>query len=146
MRVKAMLVALSLVVLGFVVVPAQPALAISECNTGIWRDLGYNNLERFLPYWRVGNSSALNCYLRNGDYDNWGVVALQNMLIKCYGQSIARDGDFGPATEAALKNAQRIMGLDDDGIYGWDTYRGVMWPFYREGVGIDGPYFCEVLH
>jgi zinc D-Ala-D-Ala carboxypeptidase len=39
-----------------------------------------------------------------------------------YGENLALDGDFGPATEAALKRFQNNYGLNADGIAGSGTY------------------------
>ena len=39
-----------------------------------------------------------------------------------YGENLSLDGDFGPATEAALKRFQRGYGLSADGIAGSQTY------------------------
>jgi hypothetical protein len=68
----------------------------------------------------------------------WGVVALQQSLKNCYGQSIVVDGDFGPATKAALRNAQRIHRIPDDGQYGPQTRDTLLWWTDQW----DGPYAC----
>jgi len=39
-----------------------------------------------------------------------------------YGENLALDGDFGPATEAAVKRFQSNYGLASDGIAGSNTY------------------------
>jgi hypothetical protein len=132
---------------------AEPAAvaAYPTCNAGWWRWQGTDNqLRRFLPN---RNPTGWNCQLQEGDYNNWGVVALQNMLAKCYNQSIAIDGDFGPGTKAALKNAQTWDNATDgdgenlvvDGIYGPASRDTLMWPYYRaqdEG-NLDAPHFCS---
>jgi hypothetical protein len=148
MRLKAVLAALSLVLLGFVLIPAQPALAVSECNAAVWRTSAAGNHKLFFPYYRSadGRTTALNCLLRQGDYDNWGVVALQNMLIKCYGQSISRDGDFGPATRTALMRAQTWERITADGVYGWQSHTRLMWPWYPRNGSIDGTYSCNYIY
>lgn len=50
------------------------------------------------------------------------VIALQTLLNQ-HGAGLTVDGDFGPATEAALKHVQRQNGLSADGIYGPQTQR-----------------------
>lgn len=52
------------------------------------------------------------------------VVELQTLLNQ-HGAGLIVDGDFGPATEAALKQAQRQNGLSADGIYGPQTLRAL---------------------
>ena len=46
------------------------------------------------------------------------VRQLQAALNEAIDAGLAVDGDFGPATETAVKAYQRHAGLDDDGIYG----------------------------
>ncbi|GIJ56844.1 peptidoglycan-binding domain-containing protein [Virgisporangium aurantiacum] len=107
-----------------------------RCNHGRWiRTSDY--LWVFLPV-NTGLDPQTSCTLRNGHNDNFGVVALQNMLVKCYGQAIAVDGDFGPATEQALKRAQAWeftvnakWQVATNGVYNWSaTGAYVMWPYH----------------
>ncbi|MFD5510942.1 peptidoglycan-binding protein [Streptomyces sp. NPDC059761] len=61
------------------------------------------------------------CVMRRGASGN-GVMALQWTMHWCYGQiNLAKDGEFGPATEAALKKVQASEGLVADGVYGPNT-------------------------
>lgn len=59
--------------------------------------------------------------LRRGD-KNDAVKSLQGALKARAGQPVAFDGDFGPATETAVKNVQRYVGLTADGIVGANTW------------------------
>lgn len=43
-------------------------------------------------------------------------------LLKGYGYSVSADGDFGPATERALKDYQQTHKLADDGVAGEKTF------------------------
>lgn len=61
-----------------------------------------------LPTLRRGNKGA-------------EVIILQSNLQAC-GYAIPIDGSFGPATEGAVKNWQRLVGLNPDGIYGPKSY------------------------
>lgn len=70
----------------------------------------------------------LDCRLRLGDRGD-GVKQLQSTLVECYNESLARDGDFGSRTEAALKRAQASAHTTADGIYGPDTRRAIKHPY-----------------
>jgi len=56
--------------------------------------------------------------LRRGSKGAW-VVKVQTAL------DITADGDFGPATEAAVKSFQKDQGLEVDGVVGRSTYRAL---------------------
>ncbi|MBU7597547.1 peptidoglycan-binding protein [Streptomyces sp. P38-E01] len=55
------------------------------------------------------------------------VTALQNALKFCYSQNIDVDGIWGPRTTAALKRAQKQMGVTADGVFGPKTYAKTKW-------------------
>lgn len=82
----------------------------------------------------------VGCQMAQGAYGKH-VKALQTALTKCYGQNIAVDSDFGPATKQALKNAQTTINkqlassgsktrISVDGVYGSETRTYLAWPFY----------------
>lgn len=50
------------------------------------------------------------------------VRSLQTLLVTKAGQEISVDGDFGPATERAVRNVQAFFGLSVDGIVGGRTW------------------------
>lgn len=50
------------------------------------------------------------------------VKRLQRSLTAALGQTVAIDGDFGPATETAVRSYQSSRGLDVDGIVGAQTW------------------------
>lgn len=72
----------------------------------------------------LGHTFAAGATLRRG-HTGYQVQCLQLALIAGFGQRILADGDFGPATESAVKNAQRYFGLAVDGIVGPQT-RGLI--------------------
>ena len=68
-----------------------------------------------------------NCVLGYGN-NSLGVRVLQESLNACYSQGIGVDGDFGPATRQAVRNAQSTINrqtpeahLVVDGVYGPKT-------------------------
>src|SRR5262245_31608953 len=143
MRAKAILSILALVVLAIIApVSAQAAPreasaapAYPKCNLAEWQWDGIKHRWVFLPVFNPPDGD-LDCVLKKGDFNNFGVYALQNMLKICYGQPIATDADFGDDTEDALIAAQTwevyVNGkkLKIDGQYGPETRGSVMWPYY----------------
>ncbi|WP_418626980.1 C40 family peptidase [Anaerosinus sp.] len=53
------------------------------------------------------------------------VAAIQRELVSL-GYHVSVDGDFGPATAAAVKSFQANYGLEADGLVGSATYRALM--------------------
>lgn len=79
------------------------------------------------------SSNSNSCFLAQGDVSG-AVQSLQEALVGCNGQNIAIDGDFGPATFAAVKAVQKKYGLTQDGVYGSNTRDKMYWPDH----GING--------
>jgi hypothetical protein len=52
-------------------------------------------------------------------------------LCNHHGQRVAVDGDFGPATEVALKTIQAKAGMTPSGIVDEATWELLVWPFVR---------------
>lgn len=73
-----------------------------------------------------GNSGGDNGSTDTGNsgksVTNTNVAALQQVLNGAFGASLDIDGKLGPATTAAIKNAQGIVGAKVDGKYGMGTY------------------------
>ena len=67
-----------------------------------------------------GQTSRITTTVKRG-MTGGAVTVLQQMLVKL-GYSIAIDGDFGPATEKAVKGFQTVHGLEVDGIVGKMTW------------------------
>lgn len=61
---------------------------------------------------------------RSGDQGT-EVAEIQGALANL-GYDVAADGDFGPATQEAVKEFQASMGIDADGLVGSQTYQALM--------------------
>ena len=72
----------------------------------------------------AGTVTAFASFQR-GD-DGQEVMAIQKRLVELDYTINAIDGDFGPSTEAAIRQFQSDHGLEVDGIIGSDTYRALM--------------------
>lgn len=68
----------------------------------------------------AGQTSRITTTVKRG-MTGGAVTVLQQMLVKL-GYSITIDGDFGPATEKAVKGFQTVYGLEVDGIVGAMTW------------------------
>ena len=111
--------------------PSAQAATVPECTTYVTITQGsYTARKPAAP----GGSTT--CWLARGSLGS-GVATLQRNLRFCYGQDIAVDGSFGPATERALKNAQASHGLVADGSYGPLT-RARLVLFYTTANGSSG--------
>lgn len=67
---------------------------------------------------------ALVVTVRQGDSGS-AVQALQVQLVK-HGASVATDGDFGPATDSAVRSFQSGAGLGADGVVGPATWQELL--------------------
>lgn len=78
------------------------------------------------PYWweEVDFAPEAPRVLKRGDRDEPGeqghVFSLQEELVRV-GASLTPDGDYGPATERAVREFQRRVGLVADGVFGDKT-------------------------
>jgi peptidoglycan hydrolase-like protein with peptidoglycan-binding domain len=75
-------------------------------------------------------SGNRDCRLEQGNLNNAVKRLQQDLKNGCNGNpvsSLATDGDFGPATKTALRNAQSLNGLTADGIYGSQTASNWWW-------------------
>ncbi|GGQ84795.1 peptidoglycan-binding domain-containing protein [Couchioplanes azureus] len=107
--------------------PAEAAAPTCASHTDFVTGTGY-----FVPIPSITrNGGESNCILGVGS-SGTGVKVLQDALVRCYGQGIERDGQYGPATRDAVANVQRFYGLTVDGTYGPDTRGAMKWPKYRE--------------
>lgn len=119
----------------------------AACTGGRW--IHYPYPASFPKIFLPARDRLTHCELRVG-HRNFGVVALQNTLIKCYNQNIALDGIFGSQTRRALINAQtweRALGrnVSPDGVYGSFTRNALEWPRYRSTGNLNAPRICRHL-
>lgn len=124
---------------------AAPASAYAlACNTDFAKKVSSRNGGYMLAPVRStssGGNMNLTCYMWNGDvstapgYSSLGTKRLQRSLNRCYGQSLTVDGRFGPATETALKRAQRAESIGIDGKYGPQTAKNIRFAKTSSGCG-----------
>lgn len=69
-------------------------------------------------------ASAFASFQRGDDGEE--VLAIQKRLVELHYSVGTLDGDFGPATEKAIKSFQNAQGLEADGIVGPATYKALM--------------------
>src|SRR5579885_3058111 len=81
------------------------------------------------------------------------VKALQRQL-NAHGASLTVDGDFGPATQAAVKSFQSSHGLTTDGIAGPQTWNALVgstaaqaysWPDVGQGASGENVYSIQLM-
>ena len=75
-----------------------------------------------------GTSESTACEMEAGQGDEEAVVVLQNALVRCNGQAVAIDGEYGPQTARAVIAVQRQAGVAADGAYGPAMLQAMRWP------------------
>ncbi len=75
-----------------------------------------------------GTWGALAVTVRLGDNNN-AVRALQAQLNAKRSAGLVVDGDFGPATNTAVRNFQSHAGIGVDGVVGPTTWRNLIWHY-----------------
>lgn len=63
------------------------------------------------------SNNSQSCWLDLGSVGP-EVEALQRALVVCWLQDIDIDGDYGPQTQAAVRNVQSTLSIPADGVYG----------------------------
>ncbi|HZL01844.1 MAG TPA: peptidoglycan-binding domain-containing protein [Cellulomonas sp.] len=117
----------ALVGVGSVAVAAPASAALGYCNSYDPREGNTG-----VPYSTASGTNS--CYLVAG-VTGTGVKALQEAMVGCYGEAIAVDSSFGPATKAALKRTQAKLGIAVDGSYGPQTHNAMLFHGYANGSG-----------
>jgi hypothetical protein len=75
----------------------------------------------------VFQEETVQCEMVQGD-DGEAVAVLQDALVRCNGQAIAVDGEYGPSTAQAVADVQQRSGLSADGTFDDATRRAMAWP------------------
>lgn len=117
---------------------------------------GYIDYVAWAPAARYSDGTyRWSCLMSKGAHSS-AVRSLQENINSCYGSSpqwggvklglrLAEDGDFGPATKAALIKVQQYHKITADGIYGPQTaitMRHAAWAYSGDiGTGT----FCHTL-
>ncbi|MGY0057664.1 peptidoglycan-binding domain-containing protein [Streptomyces sp. LZ34] len=134
----------ALSVLGFGMASAPAATAASSagwCNGRTYVTFP-SGAKGYIPTY----NGKWNCAMSRGA-GGQHVEVLQQTLKYCYGQPIDIDGDFGPATQTALKYAQNMTDpmypadIEGDGIYGPITAE-----YLSHNATKSGSRHCSPLH
>lgn len=75
-----------------------------------------------VPDWNV--TGTVDCAMGIGAHSP-AVGQLQRTMNVCYGERLAVDNDFGPATQAALIRTQKAALTTPDGVYGPKTRKAM---------------------
>jgi len=75
-----------------------------------------------------GSPESVDCALGDGGGDEEAVVALQTALVRCNGEDVAIDGEYGSQTADAVTRVQDRGGVAADGTFDPDTRRAMQWP------------------
>jgi Putative peptidoglycan binding domain len=86
----------------------------------------------------IGSDDSANCVMREGSGDDEAILVLQSALVRCNGQSVGVDGNFGAETTRALMNVQQQHGVTADGAYGPATLEVMGWPSTGSGGCVSG--------
>ncbi|MGH9111309.1 MAG: peptidoglycan-binding domain-containing protein [Acidimicrobiales bacterium] len=73
-------------------------------------------------------SDDADCRMDGSGGHEEAVVALQAALVRCNGQDIALDGEYGSETTQAVTRVQERAGVAADGTFGPNTRRAMRWP------------------
>ena len=86
----------------------------------------------------LGSDDSANCVMREGSGTDDAILVLQNALVRCNGQSVGLDGDYGAQTTQAVMNVQQQHGVTADGAYGPATLEVMGWPSTGSGGCVSG--------
>ncbi len=119
-------------------ITATPAQAVSTCTQQIVYPTVEGNPPGALVPGLTQNPANVSCQLLRGHH-NAAVGLLQFTLNLCYWFDLEEDNDFGPATEAALKQVQGWLKIKQDGIYGPITRDSMTHPTAWTCLHVNGP-------
>jgi hypothetical protein len=86
----------------------------------------------------LGSDDSANCVMREGSGTDDAILVLQAALVRCNGQSVGLDGDYGAQTTQAVMNVQQQHGVTADGAYGPATLEIMGWPSTGSGGCVSG--------
>jgi peptidoglycan hydrolase-like protein with peptidoglycan-binding domain len=86
----------------------------------------------------LGSDDSADCVMREGSGDDEAILVLQGALVRCNGQSLDVDGNYGAQTTQAVMNVQQQHGVTADGAYGPATLEVMGWPSTGSGGCVSG--------
>jgi hypothetical protein len=104
--------------------PAQAALPTCTTRAELWGQNGGQKI--WVPAVPVNYTHSVDCLLKRGARND-AVKVLQASMANILERNLSVDGDFGPATQQAVRDVQRVYGIRVDGEYGPQTRRAMCW-------------------
>ena len=86
----------------------------------------------------LGSDDSANCVMRDGSGTDDAILVLQDALVRCNGQNVGLDGDYGAQTTQAVINVQQQHGVTADGAYGPATLEVMGWVSTGSGGCVSG--------
>jgi hypothetical protein len=106
---------------------ASPAQAVlPTCTIRAQVASRYPGTYVFVPAVPGNYAPSINCLLRRGNSGE-AVRVLQASLAAILDRNLAVDGVFGPITETAVRDVQRLYRISVDGVYGPQTRQAMCW-------------------
>ncbi|MET7509190.1 peptidoglycan-binding domain-containing protein [Streptomyces albidoflavus] len=93
----------------------------------------------------VSSGGSVNCLLGPGSSGS-AVKALQHALARCHKVNLGAggvDGIYGERTRAGVLAVQRAAGIAQDGVYGLQTQRSMLWDFQGGGQRFCGNIYVN---
>jgi Putative peptidoglycan binding domain len=113
------------------------AFAQAPCGGTTWHQNG--NFGAAIP--STSNNSGNFACIDGPGSQGPAVTQLQQSLNFCRGENLTVDGVYGDLTAAAMKRAQKALGVTQDGVYGPNT-RHAGFAFRGAASGINPHVAC----
>lgn len=123
-------------------VAAQAGAGIAAAGCAKTKKVYWGTPAASLP---VSSGGSVNCVLGPGSSGS-AVKALQHALARCHKVNLGSggvDGIYGERTWAGVLAVQRAAGIAQDGVYGLQTQRSMLWDFQGGGQRFCGNIYVS---